>query len=194
MHLKSFARRQSSVADLRGWAQATTADEVGLAIADQIQSNLATSAKWVTGVTGDSDVQLLGMRLELAWNKNLRITHCAPVGKKVMWGSKYDAERSQQVNPGFRGRVWFLYNKSPESVPTLVHTRFHTGTGGYGSYGGPFTPGDGYPLSYDCQLFAEDWPVLREATEVEIAMRRVADDRSPITLNFEWRAEHDERS
>lgn len=188
MHLKSIARRQTSVADLRGWAQAATADEVGLAIANQIQSNLA--AQWVA----PNGVQLLGMRLALIWNKNLRITHSAPVGKKTMWGIKYEAERSQQVNPGFHGRVWFLYSKAPHDVPSLVHTRFHTGTGGYGSYGGPFTPGDGYPLSYDCQLFAEDWPVLREATEVEIAIRRVADDRSPIALNFEWRAEHDERT
>ena len=131
-------------------------------------------------------------------------SHSAPEGYPENWGAKPGLPKAY---PGWQGRVWIRYAKEPYSFGSspFDKTLTHTGTGGAGSYDGPWAGvcsahynrhghrrgKDQYPepcvYSWDYRIFDYDWPALVEQTEKECVWNRIAGKPEvPNQHRFEW--------
>jgi hypothetical protein len=117
---------------------------------------------------GQIKILLLGISMQ--YSNTTSNTHSCPIGGKQNWRSVMD---KPQGYPGWSGRLWIVYDKSPtntdrHSYDRLSQVYLHTGTGGYGWYNMPNTwrkympsVDQCYPLSWDAKIWADDWPLVR---------------------------------
>ncbi len=119
-------------------------------------------------------------------------SHSAPIRGQTNWGRKSGLPTSY---PGWQGRVWVRYaddNTAGVGSSPFRDTLTYPGTGGWGSYSGPFDrvstarfrryghthePGS-YPepqiYSWDYRFFESDWPAVeqwRERRDIVAALR-----------------------
>lgn len=142
-----------------------------------------------------------------AWDvrrRDVSNSHSAPEGYPENWGAR---EGLPKAYPGWQGRVWIRYAEVPYSFGStpFEKTLTHTGTGGAGSYDGPWAGicsahynryghvqgKDQYPepqcFSWDYRIYDYDWPALVEQTEKERVWNRVAGKPEvPNRHRFEW--------
>jgi len=125
--------------------------------------------------------RVAGFAWRIVWT-DVSNTHYAPINGVTNWGGRsQDAPRSY---PGWTGRVWIRYAKPVDSFGSdpFQATLTYPGTGGWGSYDGPWeqisrvhfkTFGHdrkcAYPqpqiYSWDYRLFAGDWPQVTQSLE-----------------------------
>lgn len=114
--------------------------------------------------------ELVGFKWTLDFTEKVSNTHNCPLNGVTNWGSKEDKPRHY---PGWYGRVWYRYKNTKDFSLNLNNTLTYTGTGGYGSYNGPwaeiakatYTQYKRYTVfcySYDFRLFEDDWPKIKE--------------------------------
>lgn len=133
--------------------------------------------------------KVVGLQLVLSWYDRVSNSHSAPVGKPTNGGRLGFLPTGY---PGWSGRVWIRYDKKcfkgwGGSDP-IRGTGLHTGTGGFGTYSGPWTKlahsifdaelidkislkkyNDLKPVchSWDCRVFAEDFPEILELYQMD---------------------------
>jgi len=155
----------------------------------------------VKTVNSNSTAQLIGLQLELAWGDNVRNTHYAPRGKSTNWYSKPDLPTGY---PGWGGRVWARFNNMPANASGssfFSNTGLHIGTGGFGSYNGPWqninstyfqlitnsgrnarkqdiVKYEPKIYGWDCKIFAEDFLEIFETFEQDRLIDILSDKES----------------
>jgi len=124
-----------------------------------------------------SDNRCVGLQWDIRYSDTVSNTHDAPVSGQTNFGSRDGKPTSY---PGWLGRVWVRYAKYPESSGSdpFRRTLTYTGTGGYGSYRGPWEQvarthyerqlrkkqkldyHEPAIFSWYYRFFADDWPAL----------------------------------
>ncbi len=143
----------------------------------EMQTNIRFKAKSISHLeqllneyskaTGEN----LTVRLSVQFNECVSITHHAPVGKETNWGhSNPDLPKGY---PGYEGRVEFVKPVKSGEYAGHMFTGwmrggkvdgFHTGSGG-----------GGYEASYDCMLFVEDFPLIKEKVDAACELTKHAE-------------------
>lgn len=173
----------------------------------------------------NKSTKVLGLVWDLTWNNCVRNTHCAPRGHQTNWyGINVDKDGTPIPigYPGWTGRVWIRYETTPlnfKASGLLRETCLYTGTGGSGSYNGIWSKlNEAHHISgsrrnnapacysWDCTLFAADWPAMQnihdeyeymhqfQLAQYEkdkawaILNNKDVDpfERNPLTHKFEW--------
>ncbi|MDD4389724.1 MAG: hypothetical protein PHW03_02855 [Eubacteriales bacterium] len=145
----------------------------------EMQSNIRLKAKSISHLeqllneyskaTGEN----LTVSLSIQFKENVRWSHShhAPIGKKTNWGSSDPTQPTSY--PGYEGRVEFIKpDKTGEYAGHMFTgwTRggkvegFHTGSGG-----------GGYEAKYDCYLFIDDFPLIKEKVDKAREIAKQAD-------------------
>lgn len=124
--------------------------------------------------------ELLGLALNMTYLEKVSNTHSSPAGFFENWGGKAQLPTGY---PGLSGRCWILLSRSPSGFSSSITqgSGLHTGTGGYGSYDGPFSyPSVSqtfYPLSYGAKVFEYDF----EKSFLEIS-KRISENKEKIGI------------
>lgn len=128
----------------------------------------------------DRTNKLLGLAWSISYRERLSNTHYAPIHGETNWGCKPEKPSGY---PGFTGRVWIRMEHSPRNgwvswVSELFNKALsYPGTGGYGSYDGPWKAVSSaqykmygrqrdaeFPevvcYSWDYRFFSADYPLL----------------------------------
>jgi len=131
----------------------------------------------VRAVINHSGLLCVGLQWDIRYSDTVSNTHDAPMSGIINFGNRDGKPTSY---PGWLGRVWVRYAKYPKSFGSdpFRRTLTYTGTGGFGSYNGPWeriakTYYQRHTLkkqkvdyaqpaifSWDYRIFADDWPVL----------------------------------
>ena len=129
------------------------------------------------------EIRVVGFSWNIIYSDNVSNSHNAPLGGTTNWGGS-DKDRPNGY-PGFAGRVWIRYSRTPSGWGSdgMNGTLVHTGTGGGGSYSGPWTyiatqrhkkyvaekacrsklfVKQCACYSWDCKIFVNDWPLLAD--------------------------------
>lgn len=149
-------------------------------------------------------LKVVGFSWDIRYSDTVSNSHSAPLDGVQNFGRKADKPTSY---PGYTGRVWIRYADEPASFlssHSFEATLTHPGTGGAGSYNGPWQAvssarfkrhghargGNTYPeihcYSWDYRFFLADWPLLKENFEQERLMAALS-GKSVITHHtFLW--------
>lgn len=147
--------------------------------------------------------RVVGFAWELRYGE-VSNSHVAPIGKKTNWSRIGELPSTY---PGYQGRVWIRYSDlhRGHGSDTFASTLTYTGTGGWGSYSGPFdrissrrfhrygyTHGpETYPepqvYSWDYRFFEDDWPLIKQARERDQILAYLGGETGVYhTHRFEW--------
>ena len=136
--------------------------------------------------------RVVGFSWQITHSDCVSNSHSQPLDGVSNWGGKDDKPKGY---PGWTGRVWIRYEKEPTSFGSdpMANTLTHTGTGGYGGYGGPWEAissarwrryghereASMYPqiacYSWDYRIYDMDWPLIQEVYEKELIWGILAD-------------------
>lgn len=136
-------------------------------------------AECVIQVIEHQGPRVQGFAWDVAHNNLVSNTHSSPQGHPQNWRGEQHLPRGY---PGWFGRVWIRYAGQPRSfgADPFDRTLTHTGTGGAGSYGGPWQgicsarwnryghrpPRGAYPAvvcySWDYRFYDLDWPGIAD--------------------------------
>ena len=147
--------------------------------------------------------KVIGFSWDLNKHDCISNTHCSPVGYKTNWSGR-DAS-SPRGYPGWCGRVWIRYEHHLTGYGNdpFSSTLTHPGTGGGGSYNGPWeniahrhfkTFGHkrhtSYPrpelYSWDYKLFDYDWPEVTSTFNKDKVFSILADEIFIQSHKFLW--------
>lgn len=152
--------------------------------------------------------RLVGFQWHLTWHDHVSNSHSAPRGAVTNF-TRVDTRPTGY--PGWAGGVWVRYSnefgarKGFGSDP-LRSSGLHTGTGGSGAYSGPWEhisriihrnrrlwPGveqfrqvEPQIYSWDCRVWADDFPEIREAFITDCALDILADSVSTGRHAYLW--------
>lgn len=152
-------------------------------------------------------VRVVGFAWNLGRSSSVSNSHNSPEGYPQNWGGKKGLPDGY---PGWQGRVWIRY--SPSCLPSfgsdpIRHTLTHTGTGGGGTYNGPWElinatrfkylgnrslNRDIYPeincYSWDYKIFDYDWPLIAEAYEKDKVWSILSEQKPNLSPHhqFKW--------
>lgn len=155
-----------------------TLDELGHALIKMINAN-DIPTPW--GKKKTARATCVGLEWDIKWTDRVPSGYDAPEGCKPGWLSRNDGLESTQNYPGWVGRVWVRYANEKSrgfgfGSDPFNNTLTYTGTGGFGSYDGPWNRilkvryhnHRTYPYpepnvySWDFRIFAQDWPLIAE--------------------------------
>lgn len=151
--------------------------------------------------------QVLGLHWEISYIKMISNSHSAPVA------GVQNFERNAALPkgyPGFAGRIWFRLNKSGLGSSALSESLTYTGTGGYGTYNGPYRAlsrnwhsyqvardqnkqillkhkiSEPEVYSYDYRIYLADWPLLEKTINQQIIVNTLKGNPTEIVHRFDW--------
>lgn len=111
-----------------------------------------------------TDNQCIGFKWEIGYAPKVRNSHACPVNGVTNCMGLPEHPSGYR---GFEGRVWLRLNLDLKKrhvnwgSDAFIGSRSHTGTGGAGSYNGPWKYTDRIPCySWDYRIFIDDWPDL----------------------------------
>ena len=116
-----------------------------------------------------TDIYLKRLSWDLTYRDKIGNTHSCPKSGVQNWGQSPD---KPQTYPGWQGRLWLIFNKSSPGFGSdyTNNTGIHPGTGGYGFYDlakiGGLDYDNCYPMSWDCILWEDDYPELKQARKL----------------------------
>ncbi len=122
-------------------------------------------------------LHVAGLGWSIMYSTRLSCTHSAPAGQNTNWSGDNAYPKHY---PGWVGRVWIRLNSllPDDNHPNLSYmfrnTLTHTGTGGYGSYNGPWSNvakaaynaateyhrREVVSYSWDFKIFEQDFPLI----------------------------------
>lgn len=146
---------------------------------------------------------VVGFAWDLVYSDRVSNSHSSPEGLPENFGGRSDLPRGY---PGFTGRVWIRYSGKPKSWGSdpFRLTLTHPGTGGAGSYSGPWAAicaarfhryghrqvADAYPeihcYSWDYRLYLEDWPGIANWVEKQQMMSLLSGRPWQTSHKFGW--------
>ena len=161
-------------------------------------------------VKTNKKVKVVGLKWDIQHHTQVSNSHDCPINGFTNWSTR-DASKPTGY-PGWRGRVWVRYAEPIHSFGSnpWEETLLHTGTGGFGSYEGPWRllHGQWYNAhrrnlskpaeerisepqiySWDFRFFDEDWPELAEVRQIgpDTTWALLNDQRPPAPTHvFEW--------
>lgn len=118
--------------------------------------------------------KVVGLCWELSYSDKVSNTHSCPLNGVLNWNVEPDKPTGYK---GWSGRLWLRLLEDYDGFGSELFngTLVHTGTGGGGTYGGPwhalgnaiFDNGDKTikkPVCYgwDCRIYLDDWPELEK--------------------------------
>ena len=134
-------------------------------------------AEYMKYIAEQKGVPLVGIAWDLK-HRPTSNTHCAPEGRPTNFFGNMSIARHYD---GLNGRIWLRFANVPGYVAANAGSNIfnneplHTGTGGSGSYKGPWAniykfsferqlPSEQRPrtFSWDFRLFLDDWPGLKK--------------------------------
>ena len=145
---------------------------------------------------------VVGLKWDVRYSSTVSNSHSAPLSGRMNWGRK-DAKVPSSY-PGFTGRVWVRYKHEPNSFGSdpFGLTLTHTGTGGYGSYDGPWSNiskayycADGklkskaYEpacYSWDFRFFLDDFPLIKRRIEKQETLEAIRGNQAVIYHDKLW--------
>lgn len=139
---------------------------------------------------------LQGFSWNITYGDCISNSHSAPEGYPRNFGNKPNLPRGY---PGWQGRLWVRYDKevSTSMSDLFSSALIHTGSGGYGAYGGPWTAislvpapfRSGRPLavySWDLRIFADDWLAIKKNLDKQLTWS-ILSNQDPLTRHvFSW--------
>lgn len=149
--------------------------------------------------------KVLGFAWDVRYSDRVSNTHSSPEGYPHNWGGKEELPKGY---PGWTGRVWIRYadeSRSFGSTP-FDKTLTHTGTGGFGSYDGPWkgiasarfkryghaqkVSKDAYPepkvYSWDYRFYDLDWPLIARWVEKQKVWTELSGQPWDNSHKFTW--------
>lgn len=135
---------------------------------------------------------LAGFSWSIHYDDRVPTTHSAPLNGERNWGGLGSGPR--HLYPGFSGRIWLRFKEEPKafSVSEALESALgHTGTGGSGSYSGPWEDLENkrYELygmsskfnlfiySYDFRFYLSDFPLFERQTHDDIKEFELNEDK-----------------
>jgi hypothetical protein len=153
----------------------------------------------VNAVNSKNNQKLVGLSLSLRWNDNVSNSHSAPRGKHTNFYAHAGLPTSY---PGWSGRAWARFaNGKLEGFSSCQfnNTGLHPGSGGYGGYDGPwqkissrhyahnyFVFKELQIYSWDCKIFAEDFPDIVDLYKTEMAFKILSGDDGDSKCMYLW--------
>jgi hypothetical protein len=150
-------------------------------------------------------VNVIGFRWEVRWGESVSNSHQCPLSGVTNWGNR--DSNAPTGYPGWSGRVWIRYDKEPDTFGSDLfrNTLTYTGTGGYGSYDGPWTylstihyRKNGHSkriekrpsiYSWDYRFYEDDWPLVAEFVEQRRNWAALQDKPYERSHTFMWQDE-----
>lgn len=171
----------------------------------ETMDELARCAIAVINSQRDSDgnpIKVAGLAWELT-HGDVSNSHHAPLDGVTNWGGRPGTVKTY---PGWSGRLWIRYSTNIKMFGSspIEAALLHTGTGGFGSYSGPWEKickqmfkMYGYKYrpknmeepqvySWDMRVFDSDFPLLRDAVEKELIWHALKGTRWTGTHQFSW--------
>lgn len=195
--------RKQRVLDVFG-RDPETLDELAHCVIKVIESCWASS-RWDHTPENQECCKVVGFSWDIKMHR-VSNTHSAPLDGVQNWGGKDGVPTGYQ---GWNGRVWIRYD-NPDSNPSsdaFSSTLTYPGTGGSGSYDGPWkdiehahwTLSTGKHkgikdipkpqlCSWDYKIFLADWPALAEELNKQKVVDRLSGkiDALPKVHRFLW--------
>lgn len=144
---------------------------------------------------------VLGFAWDLRRHEHVSNSYHAPLNGVTNW-SRHGPDNPTGY-PGWTGRVWIRYTDSPKSFGSDLFgsTRTYTGSGGFGSYDGPWAAVsrkryDMYACkkssnlpeircySWDYRIFESDWPELALNCQREKMWQRLGGPPSSFSSHY----------
>lgn len=147
-------------------------------------------------------MRVVGFSWDIAYNDAVSNSHNAPLDGETNFGGY--KKLIPRHYPGWQGRVWIRYSCDPPhfgSSDFVNSSLTYTGTGGFGSYNGPwscisaayskFQPmknnTDFLIYSWDYKIFASDWPLVASQVEgLRLLDKLQSDFDQPYKHFFLW--------
>lgn len=195
-HRQRVLRRWNSIREkIADIGEPSTLDELAHTVIGLVNKKLLPG----TSVTGFS--------WDIRYTQHVPNTHSAPVFGVENWWQYKDIPCGY---PGFTGRVWIRFsNYLSQSAHDLMSTTLtYPGTGGGGSYSGPWTlisskhfqlygyarnRKDIYPepqlYSWDYRIYLDDWPELQkeiEKAQIVFALSGNTHEKFILKHKFLW--------
>lgn len=150
---------------------------------------------------------VVGLKWDIKHGK-VSNTHYCPEGGQTNWGGYHTKNGVPTSYTGWEGRIWvrYLNNATGFGGDPFSETLTYTGTGGFGSYDGPWSSvckhrwdrygyeklkkgsyPEPYVYSWDYRFFDDDWPLIKSGVEEDrtVAMLKGVKYVEP-RHTFEW--------
>lgn len=158
---------------------------------------------WIVRVAQYRGFPVVGLSWDLRYHPRVSNSHSSPVNGQTNLGQREDLPKGY---PGWTGRVWIRYANSEfgkhYGSDALNRVQTYTGSGGYGSYDGPwegvvrdyFRQGrsvvsveDLKIYSYHYRIFEDDWPAVCRWREQQSIMKTLqGQDGFLLSHDFLW--------
>ena len=152
-------------------------------------------------INSKTDNGVLGFSWDLRRHEHVSNSHHAPLNGVTNWSRRDPGNPTGY--PGWEGRVWIRYKDSPKSFGSdpFGGTRTYTGTGGFGSYDGPWAEvstkrynrygrkqNADFPeiqcYSWDYRIFESDWPELALNYQREKMWQRLGGPHNSLQSHY----------
>jgi hypothetical protein len=136
--------------------------------------------------------RVVGFAWAITYTDRVSNSHHSPEGLPQNFIGREGVPRHY---PGFEGRVWIRYAEEPNTWGSepFEKTLTHTGTGGAGSYGGPWAEFFWSRFSYSCFLFSwdyrfylADWPGIASWVEKQQLWSELSGKPWQRSHSFSW--------
>jgi hypothetical protein len=147
--------------------------------------------------------RVAGFAWDISYTDRVSNSHSSPESLPQNFTGREGVPRHY---PGFAGRVWIRYADEPNSFGCgpFEKTLTHTGTGGAGSYNGPWAAvasarwqtyghkrgADMYPeihcYSWDYKIFLADWPGVSRWVEKQLMWSELSGKPWQTSHKFNW--------
>ena len=167
-------RRVSSLGDLKKrFGDPQTLDDLAWFVINAVNDSL---------LRADPTARVVGFAWNVGYSKNVSNSHNSPANGVCNWGGREvlpDGSPAPRGYPGFSGRVWIRINKRISGFASSHVSRSftHPGTGGFGSYDGPWnavatayyanfrnkslsTTDEPMMFSWDYRFYMDDFPEI----------------------------------
>jgi hypothetical protein len=154
-------------------------------------------------INSQAPVPVVGFAWDINYHEMVPNSHSSPEGLPDNFRNQ---DHLPKGYPGFSGRVWIRYGEEPESFGSdaFRRTLTHPGTGGFGSYSGPWTAigtarfqryghrqiPDAYPeinyYSWDYRIYLADWPALEQWVEQQQILSTLSGKPWQTSHKFNW--------
>lgn len=143
---------------------------------------------------------LVGLAFEVQYSENVSNSHSCPHNGVQNFSGDKNKPRSY---PGLSGRIWYRFSDRVSGFSSNIIERalVHTGTGGGGSYGGPYTNADSATykcrcaglkvdelqiFSMDVKIFLDDFPAVKNNIDQHFTFNILQNKRPEFKFSYNY--------
>jgi hypothetical protein len=162
-------------------------------------ASLDELAYTIIKIINQYQTQVIGFSWKIRHEENVSNSHYCPIDGVTNWGGTENIPKSYK---GWQGRVWIRYatELSDFASKPFCNTLTYPGTGGFGSYNGPWEniSSAAYLLkktgpiifSWDYRFFDNDWPLIKQYVEELSVYERLSNIKQNYYHTFLWEDEN----